>query len=69
MQPVGVKVKPFDKTAMQETLTIPVGKSRESVYPFQWLLFKPQAHAIHPFPVNEPARTSNTMRSETRSAE
>jgi hypothetical protein len=34
----------------------------ETSYPFQWLLFKPQLHAVSPFETNQPTRGENTHR-------
>jgi len=39
-----------------------VNKEKENTYPFQWLVFKPQQHAIEQFTMNEPSRNANTER-------
>ena len=54
----------YSKQAMQSTVTLPVAKGVETTYPFQWMLFKPQAHAVEPFRVNEPTRGGNSARSD-----
>ena len=59
-----VQPKNYDKTSMQTQAQIPVAKSREVTYPFQWLLFKPQLHAVEPFTTNKPSRETNTIRSQ-----
>jgi len=52
----------FPKAEFQTTVTLPVAKEKETTYPFQWLVFKPQAHAIEPFRTNEATRQENTER-------
>lgn len=54
--------KKYVKEKMQEKLNLPVNKEKENTYPFQWLIFKPQQHAIESFKINEPSRSSNTTR-------
>jgi hypothetical protein len=61
-----VQTKQFSRTKNQETATIPIAKGQETSYPFQWLLFKPQLHAVEPFEINKASRNDNTARSETR---
>lgn len=59
-----VQTKTFDRSTKKQTTSIPVGRGNETTpYAFQWLLFKPQLHAIEPFQVNEPGRNTNTIRS------
>jgi hypothetical protein len=62
MQPVMVQPKKYVKEQMKTTVEIPQGRERESTYPFQWLLFKPQAHAVTPFETNAASRDANTTR-------
>ena len=57
------KTKKFERDAYTTKTEIPVAKGRESTYPFQWLLFKPQLHAVEPFVTNETSRHANTARS------
>jgi hypothetical protein len=52
----------FTKAKFQTTVKLPPAKDTETTYPFQWLVYKPQAHAIEPFRVNEPSRKENTER-------
>lgn len=57
------KPKTYVKKDMQTTVQIPTAKGGvEVAYPFQWLLFKPQLHAITPFPINEQTRLKNESR-------
>jgi hypothetical protein len=59
-----VQTKAFDRSTQKQTTNVPLGRGNEtSPYAFQWLLYKPQLHAIEPFQVNEPARNTNTVRS------
>jgi hypothetical protein len=58
-----VPPKKFDKKTMQTDVKVPPAKGgMETTYPFQWLLFKPQLHAITPFQINEPTRLENVSR-------
>ena len=58
-----VQTKRFDRPSQKQTTTIPVARGQEtSPYAFQWLLYKPQLHAVEPFRTNEPARQTNTSR-------
>jgi len=43
----------FDRAASTKPTEVASGPKMRM---FDWLLFKPQAHAIQPFPVNESAR-------------
>lgn len=52
----------YTRAAARETFTLPIGRGNEVSYPFQWLLYRPQAHAIEPFQINRPARDVNTGR-------
>lgn len=52
----------FTKEKFQTTVKLPPAKDTETTYPFQWLLFKPQAHAIEPFRTNDATRRENTER-------
>ena len=58
-----VQPKQFDRATQKQTTAIPVGKGKDTTpYAFQWLLYKPQLHAVEPFRTNEPARQANTAR-------
>ena len=46
----------------QETLQTSIPKESTNSYPFQWLLFKPQLHAVEPFQTNVASRSENTQR-------
>lgn len=57
-----VQPKRFQRPASKTTTEIPVAKGQETPYPFQWLLFKPQAHAVTPFETNVASRSGNVTR-------
>jgi hypothetical protein len=58
-----VQPKHFDKAKMQTKVQVPPAKGGvETTYPFQWLLFKPQNHAMVPFETNQASRDGNTQR-------
>jgi hypothetical protein len=50
--------KQFDRSAMKSKTEIP-DPSRERNYAFQWMLYKPQQHAIRPFATDEQTRLGN----------
>ena len=60
------QTKKFDRKAYQTKTEIPIAKGQETTYPFQWLLFKPQLHAVEPFVTNEASRNVNTARNGDR---
>ena len=64
-----VRPKQFDKKTMQTTVTVPAAKDAETTRPFQWMLFKPQLHAVTPFETNKTSRDGNTARSGVRTHE
>jgi hypothetical protein len=67
MENLFVQLKKYDKKDMSTEVTIPAAKGGvETSYPFQWLLFKPQAHAVEPFETNRATRGVNTARSGDR---
>lgn len=55
----------YSKQDMQSKVKLPVARDTETTYPFQWLVFKPQAHAVEPFVTNVPTRKENVVRSST----
>ncbi len=58
-----VQTKPFDRSKQKQTTAMPVGRGNETApYAFQWLLYKPQLHAVEPFQTQQPARGLNTVR-------
>lgn len=61
-----VRPKKFVKESMQTTVTVPAAKDAETTRPFQWMLFKPQLHAVTPFETNKPSRDANSARSGGR---
>lgn len=64
-----VQPKKYDKKEMQTKVDVPIAKGVETTYPFQWLLFKPQAHAVTPFETNVASRDGNRARSGDRTHE
>jgi len=61
--PEVVPTPTFHRQKMQVATDVPVEKNgKRSSYAFQWLLFKPQSHAVVPFPTNEQSRLTNTSR-------
>jgi hypothetical protein len=60
------QTKKFDRSEYKTQTAIPTAKGQETSYPFQWLLFKPQLHAVEPFVTNETSRNVNTARSGDR---
>jgi hypothetical protein len=56
------KSTPFNRSQYKTQTSIPVAKGNETTYPFQWLLFKPQLHAIEPFVTQQATRNENTTR-------
>lgn len=57
-----VRPKQFDKKTMQTTVTIPAAKDTETSRAFQWMIYKPQLHAVTPFETNKSSRDENTRR-------
>ncbi len=55
----------YSKQEMQSKVTLPKPRDAETSYPFQWLLFRPQAHAVEPFVTNVATRNQNVVRSST----
>lgn len=63
MQTVIVEPKKYTREKFQQQADVPNAKGGvETAYPFQWLLFKPQLHAVIPFEANQPTRGENTQR-------
>lgn len=59
-----VQTKSFDRSKKKQTTELPTGRGMDtSPYAFQWLLYKPQLHAVEPFETQQPARGLNTARS------
>lgn len=55
--------KKYEKVGMQTTHVLPAEKAgKESTYPFQWLVYKPQAHVIAPFETQQQSRLGNSER-------
>ncbi len=58
-----VQPKKYTRERFQQQAEIPTAKGGVEVsWPFQWMLFKPQAHAIPVFETNQPSRRDNTQR-------
>ena len=53
----------FDKEKKKTPTPVSVEKSgKETNHAFHWLLYKPQSHAVAPFPTNQQSRLANTSR-------
>jgi hypothetical protein len=64
MENVIVQPKKYTRERFQQQSQIPAAKGGVEVsYPFQWMLFKPQAHAVPVFETNAATRANNTQRS------
>lgn len=64
METVIVQPKKYTRERFQQQAQIPAASGGvETTYPFQWLLFKPQAHAVPVFETNRASRNDNTQRS------
>jgi len=64
MDTVIVQPKKYTRERFQQEAQVPNAKGGvEVTWPFQWLLFKPQAHACAPFEANCASRNENTQRS------
>ncbi len=57
-----VQPKQYVKETMRSTIVLPRPEEQGNIYPFQWLIFKPQAHAVEPFAINEATRNGNVER-------
>jgi hypothetical protein len=63
METVVVQPKKYTRERFQQQAEIPAAKGGvEVTWPFQWLLFKPQAHAVPVFETNQASRNDNTQR-------
>ena len=63
MENVIVQPKKYTRERFQQQAEIPVAKGGVEVsWPFQWMLFKPQAHAVPVFEMNQASRNENTQR-------
>jgi len=63
MENVIVQPKKYTRETSREQASIPTAKGGVEVsWPFQWMLFKPQAHAIPVFETNRASRNENTQR-------
>jgi hypothetical protein len=61
-----IHLKHYTKKDYQTTVPVSNPRGQEVTYPFQWLLYKPQAHAVEPFQTNQASRNDNTTRSGDR---
>ena len=63
MNTVKVEPRKYTKESMSTQVTIPAAKGGvETTYPFQWLVHKPQSHAVMPFETNQASRDGNKDR-------
>jgi len=66
METVIVQPKKYTRERFQQQAEIPAAKGgTEVTWPFQWMLFKPQAHAVPVFETNRASRNENTRRSRS----
>ena len=66
METVIVQPKKYTRETFQQRSEIPTASGGvEVTWPFQWLLFKPQAHAVPVFEINVASRKENTRRSRS----
>jgi hypothetical protein len=64
MENVIVQTKKYTRERFQQEAQVPTAKGGvEVTWPFQWMLFKPQAHAVPVFETNAASRNDNTQRS------
>lgn len=65
MQTTIVEPKKYTRERFQQQVEIPTAKGGVDAASklFQWMLFKPQAHAVPVFEMNQPSRSDNTQRS------
>jgi len=58
-----VQTKTFDRSKQKQSETIPIGRGADTTpYWVQWLVMKPQNHAVEPFQSQQATRGLNTMR-------
>ena len=63
MESIVVQPKAYTRERFSQTTSIPTTKGGVEVsWPFQWMLFKPQAHAIPVFETQRSSRLDNTQR-------
>ena len=66
METVVVQPKKYTRSQFQQTADVrPAKGGIEVIWPFQWMLFKPQAHAVPVFEMNQSSRNTNTQRSRS----
>jgi hypothetical protein len=57
-----VPTQTYKKDEYKKEVSVSVPKEQEtSDRSFQWMLFRPQAHAVVPFQTNEQTRLNNTQ--------
>ena len=64
MDTIVTQTKKFTREKFETTVSRP--KDTDSNRFVQWLIFKPQLHAVEPFRVNEATRATNTRRIDTQ---
>ena len=62
MQTVVTQTKPFNREQAKTEAPVSRPKDADSNRFVQWLLYKPQLHAVEPFRTNEPTRMANGTR-------
>ena len=63
--PIVTQPKKYTREQFRETAQIPTAKGGVETFAnqLQWMIFKPQAHAVVPFDTYQPSRAENTQRS------
>lgn len=64
MNPIVTQPKKFTREKFEPKVSRP--KDTDDNRFVQWLVFKPQLHAVEPFRTNEATRNSNTARLQTQ---
>lgn len=65
MDTIVTQTKKFTRETFQTTAPASRPKDSDTNRFVQWLVFKPQLHAVEPFRTNEATRNSNTARMMT----
>ena len=66
MDTIVTQTKKFTRETFQTTAPASRPKDSDTNRFVQWLVFKPQLHAVEPFRTNEATRNSNTARVPTQ---
>lgn len=66
MDTIVTQTKKFTRETFQTNTEVSRPKDTDSNRFVQWLIFKPQLHAVEPFRTNEATRATNTRRTDTQ---